>query len=141
MRSHSITTITYFEPMNDFYIGLATTIVVIVLMELLRNSDRRLIGALTLSGIAFIYIGFCWKDVPSLVAAIFGVGVFFALSYLGYKWNFLVIIIGLLLHGAWDIVFPLFSSAAPEGYGIFCLTIDILLAIYYYLRIRPVKSF
>lgn len=122
--------------MNDFYIGIITTVVVIAITELIRNSDKKLIGSLTLMGIAFIYIGFSWKDVPSLVYSILGVAVFFALAYWGYKKNFVFISIGLVLHGIWDIVFPLFSSTAPNGYGIFCLTIDVLLAIYFYRRIK-----
>ncbi len=126
--------------MNDFYIGIVTTLVVIGLVELLRNSDKQLIASLTLVGIPFIYIGFSWKDIPSLIFAVLSAGVFFALAYFGYKKNFMLIIIGLFLHGVWDIVFPFFSSMAPHGYDIFCSTIDFLLAIYFYLRIKPVKS-
>ena len=122
--------------MNDFYIGIITTIVVVGLIELLRNFDKRLIGSLTLVGIAFIYIGFAWKDVLSLIYAIIGVAGFFMMSYFGYKKNFSLIIIGLALHGIWDIVFPFFSSTAPHGYGVFCLTVDFLLAIYFIIRIK-----
>ena len=110
--------------MNDFYIGLTVTAVTIGLIEALRFLEKRLIGALTLVGIAFIYIGFSWNDIPSLIYSIIAVVVFFALSYFGYKGNFLLIIIGLILHGIWDLLFPFLSSSAPEGYDIFCLTID-----------------
>ena len=123
--------------MNDFYIGLIVTAVVIGLMEALTFLEKRLIGALTLVGIAFIYIGFSWNDIPSLIYSIIAVAVFFALSYFGYKGNFLLIILGLILHGIWDLLFPFISSTAPQGYDIFCLTIDFILAFYFYLRIRP----
>lgn len=126
--------------MNDFYIGIITTVAVVVMIELLRNFDRRLIGSLTLTGIAFIYIGFSWADVPSLVSAILAVAVFFWLSYFGYKRNFVLVIAGLVLHGIWDIVFPLFSTTAPEGYGIFCLTVDLLLALYFFIRVKPLRT-
>lgn len=125
--------------MNDLYIGLITTIVVIAISEL-RFLEKRLIATLTLVGIPFIYIGFCWSHVPSLIYAVLAVTVFVALAYFGYKKNFLLVIIGLALHGAWDLLFPLFSSSAPEGYDIFCLTIDIILAIYFYLRVKPLKQ-
>ncbi len=125
--------------MKDFYIGIVTTIVVIALVEILRFLEKRLIGAFTLVGIAFIYIGFSWNDILSLSYAILGAAVFFILSYFGYKKNFILIIIGLILHGIWDILFPFFSSTAPEGYGIFCLTVDFLLAMYFYIRVKPVK--
>lgn len=126
--------------MTDFYIGLITTLVIIALVEVLRFLEKRLVGALTLVSIAFIYIGFAWGDVRSLTYAIVGTALFFALSYFGYKWNFGLIILGLLLHGVWDILFPFFSPLAPEGYDIFCLTIDILLAFYFYLRVKPLKQ-
>ena len=126
--------------MNDFYIGLITTVAVIGLLEALRFLEKRLIAALTLVGIAFIYIGFSWNDTPSLLFSIFGVAVFFPLSYFGYKNNFIIIIIGLVLHGIWDLLFPFFSSTAPEGYDVFCLTIDFCLAVYFFLRIKPLNT-
>lgn len=127
--------------MNDFYIGIITTIVVIGMVEIFKFLEKRLIGALTLVGIAFIYIGFTWSDTPSLIYSIAGVAVFTALSYFGYKQNFVLIVSGLVLHGIWDISFPYFSSEAPDGYGIFCLTIDILMAIYFYIRVKPLRQF
>ena len=125
--------------MNNFYIGLITTVVIIVLLEVFRFLEKRLIGAFTLVGIPFIYIGFSWHDTPSLILSIAGVAVFVALSYFGYKNNFILIIIGLILHGFWDLLFPFFSSSAPEGYDIFCLTADFCLAFYFYLRVKPAK--
>jgi hypothetical protein len=126
--------------MNNFYIGLITTIAIIGLVEILRFLEKRLIGALTLVGIAFIYIGFSWNDTASLILSIFGVAVFFALSYFGYKNNFILIITGLILHGIWDLLFPFFSSTAPKGYDIFCLTVDFCLALYFYLRVKRAKT-
>ncbi len=123
--------------MTDLYIGLATTFVTILILELLRKFDKRLIAAYILVGIAFIYVGFAWYDTTSLVLVILGGSIFMALAYFGYKKNFLFVIFGLVLHGVWDMVFPFFSSAAPDGYGIFCSTIDVLLAIYLYVRIKP----
>ncbi len=125
--------------MIDFYIGLTTTLVIIVLVEAFRFLEKRLVGALTLVSIAFIYIGFAWGEALSLTYAIVGTALFFALSYFGYKWNFILIILGLLLHGVWDMLFPYISSVAPEGYNIFCLTIDVLLAFYFYIRVKPLK--
>jgi hypothetical protein len=125
--------------MNDFYIGIITTAVIIGLLEVLRFLEKRLIGALTLVGIAFIYIGFSWNDIPSLIFSIFGVAVFFTLAYFGYKNNFILVIIGLALHGFWDLLFPFFGNSAPAGYDIFCLTIDFLLAFYFYFRVKPQK--
>jgi len=125
--------------MKDFYIGIITAIAIIGLLEIARFLEKRLIGALTLVGIAFIYIGFSWSEILSLTYSILGAPLFFALSYFGYKKNFILIIVGLILHGIWDMLFPLFNSTAPEGYGTFCLTVDFLLAIYFYARVKPLK--
>lgn len=125
--------------MNDFYIGLITTVVVIGLLEVLPFLEKRFVAALTLVGIAFIYIGFSWYDLPSLIYSILAVAVFFTLSYFGYKNKFILIVTGLALHGFWDLLFPFISSSAPEGYDVFCLTIDFLLAFYFYVRVNPSK--
>jgi hypothetical protein len=126
--------------MQDIYVGIITTVFVLGSVEILRFLEKRLIGALTLVGIAFIYIGFAWHDTLSLIYAILGVAVFVALAYFGYKKNFILVVIGLLLHGVWDMLFPMLSSAAPEGYDLFCITIDILMAVYFYFRVRPHKA-
>lgn len=125
--------------MNSFYIGLATTLAVIILFELLKKSDKHLLAAFTLVGIAFIYVGFSWKDIPSLIYTVLACGCFIALAYFGYQRNFMLIIWGLVGHGIWDILFPFISSAAPHGYDIFCITIDILLALYFFVRIQRLK--
>jgi hypothetical protein len=36
-------------------------------------------------------------------------------------------------------LFPLVSTIAPHGYDVFCITIDILLALYFYLKLKPIK--
>ena len=126
--------------MNDFYIGIITTVAVIILSETFRFLERRLLAAFTLVGIAFIYVGFSWYDALSLTYVILAAALFIILSYFGYKKNFMLIIVGLILHGIWDILFPYISSTAPEGYGIFCITIDLLLAIYFYIRVKPLKQ-
>lgn len=125
--------------MNDLYAGLITTIAVIGLTEILRGFDRRLIAAFTLVGIPFIYIGFSLHHTPSLIYCILAVAVFVAFAYFGYTKKFILIPVGLILHGAWDMLYPSFSSTAPKGYDIFCLTIDVLLAIYFYIRLNRIK--
>jgi hypothetical protein len=109
-------------------------------MEVFKHLEKRLISALTLVGIAFIYIGFSWHDITSLVIVVFGVVLFLGLSYFGYKKNFNLIILGLVLHGIWDFLFPFFSSVTPQGYDIFCITIDFILAIYFYFRVNHLKK-
>jgi hypothetical protein len=109
-------------------------------MEAIRSLDKRLFGALTLVGIAFIYVGFAWNDLPSLIIVAIQVVVFAALSYYGQIKNFNLIVLGLLLHGVWDLVFPLFSTVVPKGYNMFCLTADLILAAYFYFRFNRIAS-
>lgn len=125
--------------MKDFYIGFALTLAIILFLELFRKVEKKLTGAMILACIAFIYLGFSSKDVRSLPLTIGGAAFFFWLAYLGYKRSVVFTVIGLILHGTWDLLFPLISDVAPIGYDIFCLTIDILLAIYFALRIKTIK--
>ena len=125
--------------MNDFYIGLITTIVVVVISEL-KFLEKKLIAAMTLVGIPFIYIGFTWRDTTSLAYAVTSALVFVTLAYFGYKRNFILVVAGLALHGIWDIIFPSFSTLAPDGYDVFCITIDLLLAVYFYFRVKTVRQ-
>jgi hypothetical protein len=68
-----------------------------------------------------------------------GAAFFLLLAYWGYKKYYLLTIIGLAVHGVWDLIFPLVSTVAPSGYDVFCLTIDILLALYFYFKLKPGK--
>ncbi len=107
--------------MKDFYIGFALTLAIILFLELFRKVEKKLTGAMILACIAFIYLGFSSKDVRSLPLTIGGAAFFFWLAYLGYKRSVVFTVIGLILH------------------DIFCLTIDIFLAIYFALRIKTIK--
>jgi hypothetical protein len=124
--------------MKDIIIGVVLCAIVIIFLESFRSLDKRLFGALTLVGIAFIYVGFAWNDLPSLIIVAISVILFAALSYYGQTKNFNIIVLGLLLHGVWDMVFPRFSSVVPKGYDIFCLTADLILAAYFYVRFNKV---
>ena len=120
--------------MNDIFIGLITSSLLIVFLEIFKSFDKRLIAALTLVGIAFIYVGFAWNDLFSLGIVILGVLIFTTLAYFGYTYKFNFIVLGLILHGLWDLIYPLFSLTSPKGYDKFCLTVDFVLAIYFYKR-------
>ncbi|MDX1960272.1 MAG: DUF6010 family protein [Leptospiraceae bacterium] len=117
---------------EDFVIGLVFSFIVIFILEVFKFFNRKLIATLTLVGIAFIYIGFVWKSINELIFVSLGVLFFMLLSYFGFIKNFKLIILGFVLHGVWDMIFPLFSNQIPKGYDIFCLTVDLLLATYFY---------
>lgn len=125
--------------MTSFLFGLIVTTAIIGFAELFRKIDINFFASLNLAVIPFIYIGFSIHP-ESLLLTIPGAILFAILAYLGYKRHYLFTVVGLVLHGLWDILFPHVSSIAPHGYDIFCITIDILLALYFYFKISKQKS-
>jgi hypothetical protein len=127
--------------MKDVVIGLVVSIAVIFILEVFKFFNKKIIATLTLVGIAFIYVGFSWQHIPELIVVSISVLFFMLLSYYGFTKNFKLIIVGLVLHGIWDITFSFFSSVVPKGYDIFCLTVDLILALYFYFSdIKTTKN-
>lgn len=124
--------------MTGFVIGLITTIVIIAFAEIFKKIDLKFFASLNLAAIPFIYIGFS-IDPHSLLLTIPGASFFLFFAYWGYKKHYLFTVVGLALHGLWDILFPLISRVAPHGYDVFCITIDFLIAFYFYLKLKPIK--
>ena len=124
--------------MKDIIIGIILCAVVIIFLESVRSLDKKLFGAFTLVGIAFIYVGFAWTELRSLIIVTISVVPFVALAYYGQTKRYNLIVLGLLLHGVWDVVFPRFSSVVPEGYDLFCLTADVILAAYFYFKFSKI---
>ena len=125
--------------MTGFIIGLITTAAIIVFAEIFRKIDLKLFASLNLAVIPFIYIGFS-IDPHSLLITVPGAAFFLMFAYWGYKIHYMLIVAGLALHGIWDVLFPHVSSVAPHGYDVFCITIDLLLALYFYWKLKPQKN-
>ena len=125
--------------MTGFIMGFSVTAAIIAFAEIFKKIDLKFFASLNLAVIPFIYIGFS-IDPYALMLTIPGASFFLMFAYWGYKKNGMLTVIGLALHGLWDVVFPHVSTVAPHGYDIFCLTIDVLLALYFYLRLKPIKE-
>jgi hypothetical protein len=125
--------------MTGFIIGFCTTMAIIAFAEIFRKIDLKFFASLNLAVIPFIYIGFS-IDPRVLMLTIPAALLFLMFAYWGYKKNYILTVIGLALHGLWDVVFPHVSTVAPHGYDVFCITIDVLLALYFYLKLKPIKS-
>ena len=125
--------------MTGFIIGLITTAAIIIFAEIFRNIDLKFYASLNLATIPFIYIGFS-IDPHTLMLTVPGAAFFLLLAYWGYKKYYLLTVAGLALHGLWDVIFPHVSSVAPHGYDAFCITIDVLLAFYFYWKLKPIKN-
>jgi hypothetical protein len=124
--------------MTPLLIGLVTSLGVIAFAEIFRKIDLSFFASLNLAVIPFIYIGFS-VDPYALILTVPGAAFFLLFAYWGYKKNYMLTVLGLALHGVWDLVFPHVSTVAPPGYDIFCLTIDMLLALYFYFKLKPRK--
>jgi hypothetical protein len=125
--------------MTGFILGLGITAAIIAFAEIFRKIDLKFFASLNLAVIPFIYIGFS-IDPHTLMLTIPGASFFLMFAYWGYKKNYMLTVIGLVLHGLWDVGFPLVSTVAPHGYDVFCITIDVLLALYFYLKLKPTKE-
>lgn len=125
--------------MTSFVIGLCTTAAIIAFAEIFRKIDLKFFASLSLAVIPFIYIGFS-IDPHSLMLTVPVASFFLYFAYWGYKKHYMFTVVGLALHGLWDALFPLVSTIAPHGYDVFCITIDILLALYFYLKLKPIKT-
>ncbi len=125
--------------MTAFIIGLCITAGVIAFAEIFRKIDLKFFASLSLAVIPFIYIGFS-IDPYTLMLTAPAASIFLLFAYWGYKKNYMLIVAGLVLHGLWDIFFPHISTAAPHGYDVFCITIDVLLAIYFYFKLRSISK-
>ncbi len=124
--------------MTAFIIGLSTTVAVIGIAECFRKMDLAFYASLNLAVIPFIYIGFS-VDLHTLILTVPAALFFLLFAYFGYKKSYLFTVTGLALHGLWDVFFPHVSAVAPHGYDVFCITIDVLLALYFYFKLRRIQ--
>jgi hypothetical protein len=113
-------------------IGILSGLLVITTVASLKHLDKPSMYALILSGIAFLYVGFTWTDLASLIITCLQAICFLFLAYYGVKKNFIFLIAGYFLHGAWDLLYNLFpnSDLIPPHYDLFCLSIDFTMGLY-----------
>jgi hypothetical protein len=86
---------------------------------------------LILSGIGFIYVGFAWMDIPSLIQNCVQAIVFLFLGYFGVR-NWLILAAGYFLHGCWDLAYSFINEPGlvPPQYDLFCLSLDFTIGAY-----------
>jgi hypothetical protein len=113
-------------------IGISSGLVVILLFEVLKQFDKKLVYGLILSGIGFLYVGFTWTDLQALIINCTQAVYFLIFAYYGVKKNLYIMAAGYFMHGSWDIVYGLFpdSNLIPPHYDLFCLSIDFTFGFY-----------
>ncbi len=140
--------------MNAIIIGISSGIIIILLFCIMKHLDKRIIYGLILSGIGFLYVGFTWTDLQTLILTAVQAIFFLFFAYYGVKKNLYILATGYFLHGSWDILYKLMPGPdlIPPHYDLFCLSIDFTIGIYLALlhyrivnkpgRLRPAgKSF
>jgi hypothetical protein len=125
--------------MTGFIIGLSTTAAIIAFAEIFRKIDLKFFASLNLAVIPFIYIGFS-IDLHALMLTVPGAAFFLMFAYWGYKKHYMLTVVGLALHGLWDVLFPYISPVAPHGYDLFCITVDEFLAVYFFVKLKPISA-
>lgn len=122
-------------------IGISTGILLIVVLTILKRIDKQTFYGLVLAGIGFLYIGFAWTDLASLVINSIQSLAFVLLAYYGINKSMDILAIGYFLHGIWDIVYDFFDlpDLIPPHYDLFCLTVDFTIGIYLLIFARTTK--
>jgi uncharacterized protein DUF6010 len=122
-------------------IGIASGLLVILLVAVLRLMDKAIVYGLILSGIGFLYVGYTWSDTGALLINAAQAVVFVLLAYYGIIRGLHILAIGYFLHGSWDLVYNFFANSQliPPHYDLFCLSIDFTIG-FYLLKFRYQKS-
>jgi hypothetical protein len=118
--------------MNGIVIGISSGILIILSIGLLRNLDKKILYALILTGIGFLYVGFTWSDLKSLVITSIQAIVFLFISYFGIRRSLYIMACGYFLHGLWDLAYDLLpdNHLVPPHYDLFCLSVDFVIGAY-----------
>ena len=118
--------------MTATIIGISSGLVIILLIGILKQLDKKIIYGLILSGIGFLYVGFTWTDISSLIITALQAIFFLFFAYYGVKRNLYFLAAGYFLHGLWDLAYDFFRlpNLIPPHYDLFCLSIDFTMGIY-----------
>jgi hypothetical protein len=118
--------------MNAIIIGISLGLVIILSIKLLNKLDKKVIYGLILSGIGWLYVGYTWSDLRSLIITTAQAIVFLFIAYYGVKKSLYIMAAGYFLHGLWDLAYDLFpdKQLIPPHYDLFCLSIDFTIGFY-----------
>ena len=113
-------------------IGISSGLIIILLFGFLKQFDKKVIYGLILCGIGFLYVGFTWMDLQTLIVNCVQAVFFLLFAYYGVKKGLLIMSVGYFLHGSWDLLYNFFPgpSLIPPHYDLFCLSIDFTIGIY-----------
>ena len=118
--------------MNSIIIGISSGLLIILSSMVFKNLDKKVIYGLLLSGIGWLYVGYTWSDLRSLVITVIQAILFLFISYYGVKRSLYIMAAGYFLHGLWDLAYDLFpdNHLIPPHYDLFCLSVDFTIGLY-----------
>lgn len=122
--------------MTSLFVGIFSGLLIILLIGILKNLEKKVVYGLILSGIGFLYVGFTWSNTRVLILNAIQSVFFLFLAYYGIKKSLSSLATGYLLHGTWDIAYSLIfpnSDLIPPHYDLFCLSIDFTIGIYLFV--------
>ena len=128
--------------MTAIIIGITAALLQIFAFEFLNKFDKNSIYALTLAGIGFLYVGYTWTDIPTVIITSIQAIVFVLIAYYGLVKNPYILAAGYFLHGLWDIVYPFWGNIAliPPHYDWFCMSLDFTVGIYLIFKAMKQKA-
>ena len=80
--------------MTALLIGILSGILLIITFIVLKQFDKKLIYGLILAGIGFLYVGFTWTDLASLVICCIQAVAFLIMAYYGIKKSMTILAVG-----------------------------------------------
>ncbi|MBC7410033.1 MAG: hypothetical protein H7339_16730 [Arcicella sp.] len=123
--------------MTALLIGITVALLQILAFEFLKKFDKNSIYALTLSGIGFLYVGYTWTDIPTVIITLIQAVIFVLIAYYGLVKNTYILATGYFLHGLWDIVYPFWGDTTliPPHYDWFCMSLDFTVGTYLIFKV------
>ncbi|MES1197894.1 MAG: DUF6010 family protein [Chitinophagaceae bacterium] len=128
--------------MTAVIIGILSGFLTILIIVVMKLRDKPAIYGLILTGIGFLYVGYTWTDIPSLIISSLQAICFLFLAYFGIKKSMIFLIAGYFLHGTWDMLYNLFpdKDLIPPHYDLFCLSIDFTIGFYLIFLMRRLQA-
>jgi len=131
--------------LQQIFWGIVSAIPVMIIVPLMRKYfSAKLIGATCLITMSFIYVGFALKEneTADIILEIVVALLFYFIALYGFVKERRLIALGILLHGLWDSVhhFTTAATDAPYFWPVYCLTIDLIWSVYFYIVFRKQLS-
>jgi len=129
--------------MNATLIGISSGLFTILIFSLLKRFDKDVIYGLILAAIGFLYVGYTWSDISTLIMNLLQAVLFLMLAYFGIKKNSNYLIAGYFLHGIWDFLYGHVGDPGliPPDYDLFCSTYDFIIGFYLIIiKVNEIKK-